>query len=191
MAGNSAWNNAVKIAFKMGRKTRKTYSLKEAMFDAKKIYKKGKNTVVNLGRQTRRRASPNKGYKRRRMHRGGSTTTPKSLSSMTMNGGGEPTTTSKSLLSSLKINGGSATPASATTPKSLLRMNGGSATTASATTPKSLLRMNGGSSTPASATTPKSLLSSLKINGGETEMQLPKMRGGKVPELSPSDVTAK
>lgn len=78
MAGNSAWNNAVKTAFKMGRKTSKTYSLKEAMFDAKKIYKKGKNVVVNMGRQTRRRASPNKGYKRRRMHRGGSASnTPK------------------------------------------------------------------------------------------------------------------
>jgi hypothetical protein len=88
MAGNSAWNQAVKTAFKMGRKTRKTYSLKEAMMDAKKIYKKGKNTVVNMGRQTRRRASAKNGYHRRRMHRGGkATTTPKM---MMMNGGGLP-----------------------------------------------------------------------------------------------------
>ena len=89
MAGNSAWNNAVKTAFKMGRKTNKSYSLKEAMFDAKKIYKKGTNTVMNLGRQTRHRASSKKGYYRRRTHRGGNaTTTPKSmLSSLKMNGG--------------------------------------------------------------------------------------------------------
>ena len=113
MAGNSAWNNAVKTAFKMGRKTSKTYSLKEAMFDAKKIYKKGKNTVVNLGRQTRRRASPNKGYKRRRMHRGGSAATQKVQ-------GGETTTTPKSMLSSLKMNGGE----NATLPK----MKGGKLT---------------------------------------------------------------
>ena len=79
MAGNSAWNKAVKTAFKMGRKTSKMYSLKQAMFDAKKIYKKGKNTVVNMGNQTRRR----------RKHRGGNaTTTPKSmLSSLKMDGG--------------------------------------------------------------------------------------------------------
>jgi hypothetical protein len=96
MAGNSAWNKAVKIAFKMGRKTSKMYSLKQAMFDAKKIYKKGKNTVVNMGNQTRRR----------RKHRGGNaTTTPKSmLSSLKMNGG-EHTTTPKSL-SSMTMNGG-------------------------------------------------------------------------------------
>ena len=116
MAGNSAWNHAVKTAFKMGRKTSKSYSLKDAMFDAKKIYKKGKNAVVNLGHQTRRRASPKKGYYRRRTHRGGNA---------------------------------------------------------------------------ASTTTPKSMLSSLKMNGGEnaTLSTLPKMKGGKLHELSPSNVT--
>lgn len=67
----NAWTKAVNTAFKIGRKTRKTYSLKEAMFAAKKIYKKGANVVVDMGRQTRRRASPKKGYKRRRTHRGG------------------------------------------------------------------------------------------------------------------------
>lgn len=73
MAPPSEWNNAVSTAFKAGRRTNKKYSLKQAMFDAKKIYKKGANAVMNLGRrQTRRRASPNKGYKRRKMHRGGS-----------------------------------------------------------------------------------------------------------------------
>jgi hypothetical protein len=64
----NAWTKAVNTAFKIGRKTRKTYSLKEAMFAAKKIYKKGANVVVDMGRQTRR---PKKGNKRRRTHRGG------------------------------------------------------------------------------------------------------------------------
>lgn len=73
MAPLSEWNQAVSTAFKAGRKTNKKYSLKQAMFDAKKIYKKGANMVTSLGRrQTRRRASPNKGYKRRKMYRGGS-----------------------------------------------------------------------------------------------------------------------
>ena len=71
MAGNSEWNKAVKQAFKMGRKTSKSYSLKEAMFDAKKIYKKGKNSVMSMGKQTRRRASSKKGYSRKRMYKGG------------------------------------------------------------------------------------------------------------------------
>lgn len=57
MPGNSEWNKAVKKAFKMGRKTNKNYSLKEAMFDAKKIYKKGKDTVMSVGNQTRKQKS--------------------------------------------------------------------------------------------------------------------------------------
>lgn len=69
--GGNAWSQAVNTAFKAGRKTRKTYSLKDAMFAAKKFYKKGANVVVDMGRQTRRRASPKKGNKRRRTHRGG------------------------------------------------------------------------------------------------------------------------
>jgi len=64
MAGNSEWNKAVKQAFKMGRKTSKSYSLKEAMIAAKKIYRKGKTTAMSMGKQTRRR-SGKKGYKRR------------------------------------------------------------------------------------------------------------------------------
>jgi len=63
MAGNSEWNKAVKNAFKMGRKTNKNYSLKQAMFDAKKMYRKGKNMV--MGKSTRKRNS-----NRRRTHRG-------------------------------------------------------------------------------------------------------------------------
>ena len=72
MAPLSEWNKAVKTAFKMGRKTSKNYSLKQAMFDAKKIYKKGAKTVMDMtGRQTRRRAK-GKGHRRGKMHRGGS-----------------------------------------------------------------------------------------------------------------------
>lgn len=73
MAPLSEWNKAVKTAFKAGRKTNKNYSLKDAMFDAKKIYKKGSNAVMNMGRQTRRQK---KGYNRRRTHRGGDALNP-------------------------------------------------------------------------------------------------------------------
>ena len=72
MAGNSLWNKAVKQAFKMGRKTSKSYSLKNAMFDAKKIYNKGKNVAMSMGKRTRRRSNAKKGNNRRRMYRGGS-----------------------------------------------------------------------------------------------------------------------
>lgn len=63
MAGNSEWNKAVKSAFKMGRKSNKNYSLKQAMFDAKKIYKKGQTMVI--GKTIRKRKS-----NRRRTQRG-------------------------------------------------------------------------------------------------------------------------
>jgi hypothetical protein len=72
----SEWNKAVKYAFKAGRKTNKSYSLKDAMYAAKKIYKKGKMNVMTMGKQSRRRASPKKGYNRRRTHRGGSAVVP-------------------------------------------------------------------------------------------------------------------
>jgi len=87
MAGNREWLQTVKDTLKLGRKTRKTYSLKDAMFDAKKIYRKGKNVVNNIGnnigrrvrqtRQTRRHMNNRKGYKHRRTHRGGSPLTEK------------------------------------------------------------------------------------------------------------------
>jgi hypothetical protein len=40
------WNKAVKKAFKMGRKTNKNFTLKQAMFDAKKIYKKKRGSKL-------------------------------------------------------------------------------------------------------------------------------------------------
>ena len=61
MAGLTEWNKAVKTAFKTGRKTNKNYSLKNAMLDAKKIYKKGANVAMSvvpvLGHKNRRRTS--------------------------------------------------------------------------------------------------------------------------------------
>jgi hypothetical protein len=74
MAPLTEWNKAVKTAFKMGRKTNKNYSLKNAMFDAKKIYKKGSNAVMNLGRRTM-----NKRNNRRRKYKAGSTLNPTPL----------------------------------------------------------------------------------------------------------------
>jgi len=62
MAGNSAWNQAVKQAFKMGRSVNKGYSLKQAMKDAKKIYRKGKGVTA----KKYRRSSKKSGYGRRR-----------------------------------------------------------------------------------------------------------------------------
>ena len=99
MAGNSAWNQAVKTAFKMGRKTSKTYSLKQAMFDAQKIYKKGKSVVASIGSQTRRGSK--KGY-RRRTHKGGNPTkAPMSVGGNStkapMSVGGTPTKTPMSI----------------------------------------------------------------------------------------------
>ena len=70
MAGNSAWNQAVKQAFKMGRSVNKNYSLKQAMMDAKKIYRKGKGMAMGKTMK-KRRSFKNKGYGRRRT-RGGS-----------------------------------------------------------------------------------------------------------------------
>ena len=72
MALLSEWNKAVKTAFKMGRKTNKNYSLKQAMFDAKKIYKKGENMVMSIGKmRTRRNRSAKRGKRQGKM-RGGS-----------------------------------------------------------------------------------------------------------------------
>ena len=67
MAGNSEWNKAVKTAFKMGRSKNKNYSLKNAMMDAKKIYKKSKSMVLGVVRKTRGRMNKHA----RRTRRGG------------------------------------------------------------------------------------------------------------------------
>ena len=58
------WNRAVQTAFKAGRKTDKFYSLKNAMMDAKKIYKKGADSAVGLVNSTRRTLVGNKRGKR-------------------------------------------------------------------------------------------------------------------------------
>jgi len=81
MAGNSAWNQAVKNAFKMGRKMNKNYSLKDAMMDAKKVYKKGEGAVMgmSMGKQSRHRRSSKNKHNRRRTSRGGSPLQPTEL----------------------------------------------------------------------------------------------------------------
>jgi len=66
----SEWNNAVKTAFTAGRRTNKFYSLKDAMLDAKKIYKKGANVGSRVLR-TGRRSSRRNRRRRTRRHRGG------------------------------------------------------------------------------------------------------------------------
>ena len=63
MAKSLSWVDTVKNTFKMGKKKNRNYTLKDAMIDAKKVYKKGSNSVVGavnktrkaLGRRTRRR----------------------------------------------------------------------------------------------------------------------------------------
>jgi hypothetical protein len=67
MARLTEWNKAVKTAFKMGRSSNKNYSLKNAMFDAKKIYKKGESVVLSVGRKSRGKRHRNN----RRTRRGG------------------------------------------------------------------------------------------------------------------------
>ena len=68
MAGNSAWNKAVKQAFKAGRRTNKNFSLKDAMFAAKKIYKKGKDSLAVNSKSSRKTKKNNT----RRVRGGGS-----------------------------------------------------------------------------------------------------------------------
>ena len=68
MAGNSAWNKAVKQAFKAGRRTNKNFSLKDAMFAAKKIYKKGKDSLTVNSKSSRKTKKNNT----RRVRGGGS-----------------------------------------------------------------------------------------------------------------------
>ena len=78
MGGNSEWNKAVKIAFKNGRRTNKKYSLKEAMFDAKKIYKKINVTGKKYNKRTQHKKE------RRRTYRGGNYVMPDPRGGMPM-----------------------------------------------------------------------------------------------------------
>jgi len=55
MAKTSSWVNTVKNTFKMGKKNNRNYTLRDAMIDAKKIYKKGESTVMSIANKTRSR----------------------------------------------------------------------------------------------------------------------------------------
>ena len=93
MAGNSAWNKAVKQAFKEGRRTNKNFSLKEAMFAAKKIYKKGKDSLA-VNRKSSRKTKKNN----TRRVRGGGQVQPQVVP-----GSPEPASTTPSSGSSLQF----------------------------------------------------------------------------------------
>ena len=49
MSPPSAWNKLVSQMYKNGKKTKKTYSLKEAMRSASKVWKSGKKTLTLKG----------------------------------------------------------------------------------------------------------------------------------------------
>ena len=60
------WTDLVKKTFHLGKKTDAAYSLKDAMIAAKKVYKKGAETVTTINKKTTRRKSSRRGKKRRR-----------------------------------------------------------------------------------------------------------------------------
>lgn len=51
----SAWNDLVKKTFKMGKAKNPSYSLGDAMKDAKKAYKTGATTVASVAKSAKRR----------------------------------------------------------------------------------------------------------------------------------------
>jgi len=61
------WTDLVKQTFRTGKKLNVTYSLKDAMIEAKKIYKNGASNKTG-----KKKAFPNKGKKRRTVRRKGS-----------------------------------------------------------------------------------------------------------------------
>lgn len=57
MAKKTSWVNTVKNTFKLGKKNNSNYTLKDAMIDAKKVYKKGSDSVVGAVNKTRKAIS--------------------------------------------------------------------------------------------------------------------------------------
>lgn len=56
MAKSSSWVKTVKNTYKMGKKKNSNYTLRDAMLDAKKVYKKkGGEPDANVANKTRRR----------------------------------------------------------------------------------------------------------------------------------------
>lgn len=58
------WTDLVKKTFRLGKQTDASYSLKEAMVEAKKVYKKG--SVILAPKRTRRKSSGGAKKRRRR-----------------------------------------------------------------------------------------------------------------------------
>lgn len=50
----TTWLDTVKKTFKEGRLKNANYKLKDALRDAKKVYKKGETAVVNVARKTKK-----------------------------------------------------------------------------------------------------------------------------------------
>ena len=53
----TAWTDAVKKTFKQGRLSNPSYQFKDALMDAKKIYKKGQSMAVDTVKKTTKAAS--------------------------------------------------------------------------------------------------------------------------------------
>lgn len=51
------WVNTVKKTFKQGRLSNPAYQFKDALKDAKKYYKKGKETAVDVAKKTKKTTS--------------------------------------------------------------------------------------------------------------------------------------
>jgi|688.fasta_scaffold1751863_1 hypothetical protein len=60
------WTDLVKKTFHLGKKTDAAYSLKDAMIAAKKVYKKGAETLSNTIKKKTTRRKSSRGKKRRR-----------------------------------------------------------------------------------------------------------------------------
>lgn len=51
------WVNTVKKTFKQGRLSNPAYQFKDALKDAKKYYKKGKETALHVGKKAKKTTS--------------------------------------------------------------------------------------------------------------------------------------
>ena len=65
----TAWNDAVKTTYEGGKAKNPLYSLKDAMLDARKVYKSSSKTVSNVAKKVVPVIGKNK-TKRRRGRRG-------------------------------------------------------------------------------------------------------------------------
>jgi hypothetical protein len=62
----SEWNRTVQSVFKAGKAKNPLYSLKDAMFDAKKVYRSSAKTVSNIANDIKPLIGKSKASRRRR-----------------------------------------------------------------------------------------------------------------------------